>query len=63
AQRFVHSKLRNRLRSDRVGKLVHIYFNSKNTSEEDEEEFFNDIDELLEPSDDEREPESDFLYY
>ncbi|KAE8962110.1 hypothetical protein PR003_g30896, partial [Phytophthora rubi] len=47
----------------RVGKLVHIYFNSKNTSEEDEEEFFNDIDELLEPSDDEREPESDFLYY
>ncbi|KAE8960878.1 hypothetical protein PF011_g29946 [Phytophthora fragariae] len=63
AQRFVHSKLRNRLRSDRVGKLVHIYFNSKNTSEEDEEEFFNDVDELLEPSDDEREPESDFLYY
>eukprot|EP00644_Phytophthora_capsici_P019292 jgi/Phyca11/132376/e_gw1.158.18.1 len=36
---FIHSKLRNRLQLDRVEKLVHIFFNAKNVSKEDLEEY------------------------
>lgn len=32
---FLHSKLRNRLTSDRVGKLVHVFFNDRHVDEDD----------------------------
>jgi hypothetical protein len=34
---FVHSKLRNRLASDRVEKLVHVYFNGRVTADDEED--------------------------
>jgi len=47
AQSFVHPELRYGLRGDRVVKLVYVFFHRNNMSEKEDEEFFNDIDELV----------------
>lgn len=62
AQRFIHSTLRNRLADERVEKLLHVYFNGKNKAD-NHSEFFDEIDQLLEPSEEENGEDSDFEYY
>ncbi|RLN86260.1 hypothetical protein BBJ28_00020768, partial [Nothophytophthora sp. Chile5] len=43
---YIHSKLRNRLASEKVEKLVHIHFNAKNIAEE-ELEHYNDMEDMM----------------
>lgn len=64
---FIHSKLRNRLQPDRVEKLVHIFFNAKDVSEEDIERF-NHLDDIVldacsEEDDTSANQDEDYVYY
>ncbi|KAG2795450.1 hypothetical protein PC111_g22136 [Phytophthora cactorum] len=70
AHAFIHSKLRNRLASDRVEKLVHIYFNAKNICDKDIERYSH-LEYLLREADEEEDADErnggneseDFVYY